>query len=86
LTQGFLSANVQFEQIGVEYFGSRNVSSDVETIDMAATFLKQLSLYDKVELNLNTLGDSESRANYRSVLTEFLTGHKQSLSEDSVRR
>ncbi|KAI9284370.1 hypothetical protein BC943DRAFT_326203 [Umbelopsis sp. AD052] len=76
----------QFEQIGVEYFGSRNVSSDVETIDMAATFLKKLSLYDKVEFNLNTLGDSESRANYRSVLTEFLTSHKQNLSEDSVRR
>ncbi|KAH8549658.1 histidyl-tRNA synthetase, class IIa [Umbelopsis sp. PMI_123] len=76
----------QFEQIGVEYFGSRNASSDVETIDMAATFLKQLGLYDKVELNLNTLGDSESRAKYRSVLTEYLMAHKQSLSEDSVRR
>lgn len=53
---------------------------------MAATFLKRLSLYDKVELNLNTLGDSESRANYRSVLTDFLASYTQSLSEDSIRR
>jgi histidyl-tRNA synthetase len=53
---------------------------------MAATFLKRLGLHDKVELNLNTLGDSESRSNYRSVLTEFLTAHKRDLSEDSVRR
>ncbi|KAG2185983.1 hypothetical protein INT43_002421 [Umbelopsis isabellina] len=76
----------QFEQMGVEYFGSRNQLADVEVIDMAATFLRKLGLHDKIELNINTLGDSASRLKYRSVLTDYLSKYKNDLSEDSVRR
>ncbi|CAM0134952.1 unnamed protein product [Umbelopsis sp. WA50703] len=76
----------QFEQMGVEYFGSRSQLADVEIIDMAATFLRKLGLHDKVELNINTLGDSASRSNYRSILTEYLQKYKNDLSDDSIRR
>jgi histidyl-tRNA synthetase len=72
--------------MGVEYFGSRSQLADVEIIDMAATFLRKLGLHDKVELNINTLGDSASRSNYRSILTEYLQKYKNDLSDDSIRR
>ena len=45
----------QFHQIGVECFGSSNPATDVETIAMAAQFLKELGI-DNVTLHLNTLG------------------------------
>lgn len=76
----------QFEQMGVEYFGSRNQLADVEVIDMAATFLRKLGLHDQIELNINTLGDLASRLKYRSVLTDYLSKYKNDLSDDSVRR
>jgi len=39
-----------------------------------------------IRLELNTLGTSDSRNEYRSVLVEYLTRHKDLLDEDSLRR
>lgn len=44
----------QFHQIGVECFGSSNPATDVETIAMAAHFLKEIGIQG-VKLHLNTL-------------------------------
>ena len=43
-------------------------------------------LTDKVTLQLNTLGDTETRTAYRRVLVDFLSAHKSDLSEDSLER
>ena len=75
----------QFHQIGVECFGSRNPATDVETIAMAAHFLKAIGVQG-VKLHLNTLGNPESRAAYRQALIDYLTPMKDSLSKDSQRR
>jgi histidyl-tRNA synthetase len=45
-----------------------------------------MGVADKVQLELNTLGESEERAEYRAALVEFLTAHKADLDEDSQRR
>ncbi len=75
----------QFHQIGVECFGSSNPATDVETIAMAAHFLKEIGIQG-VKLHLNTLGNPESRAAYRQALIDYLTPIKETLSKDSQRR
>ncbi len=76
----------QFHQVGVELLGVEGARGDVEVIAMAAHFLNDLGLGDKVKLELNSLGDSESRAAYRDVLLDYLRGHRDALSEDSRER
>ncbi|MBO0454747.1 histidine--tRNA ligase [Candidatus Enterococcus murrayae] len=75
----------QFHQIGVEAFGSENPSLDVEIMAMAMDFFKQLGI-NQLRLVINTLGDKETRANYRQALITYLEAHEEELSEDSRRR
>lgn len=72
----------QFHQIGVEAFGSTEPSLDAEVITMVVKFLSSLGLKD-LKVALNTLGDQESRANYRQALIDFLKPHEAELSKDS---
>lgn len=76
----------QFHQINAELLGPDTPEADVEQIAMAWRLLKALGLGDKVILHLNTLGDVESRMAYRQALVAYFEQHKDTLSEDSVRR
>jgi histidyl-tRNA synthetase len=76
----------QFHQFGVETFGVATPDIDAELILMTARLWKQLGLADKVQLELNTLGESDERAQYRQALVDYLTAHKEALDEDSQRR
>ena len=75
----------EFHQIGAECFGSNNPATDVEMIAMAAQFFKDIGITN-VSLELNSLGNPESRAAYRQALIDYLTPLKASLSADSQRR
>ena len=75
----------EFHQIGAECFGSSNPATDVEMIAMAAQFFKDIGITN-VSLELNSLGNPESRAAYRQALIDYLTPLKHSLSADSQRR
>lgn len=76
----------QFHQFGVETFGVATPDQDAELIMMTARLWKRMGVSDKVQLELNTLGESDERAQYRAALVEFLTDHKHELDEDSQRR
>jgi histidyl-tRNA synthetase len=76
----------QFHQVGVELLGIAEPLADVEVIALGADFLGALGLADKVVLELNTLGDGESRMAYRRVLVDYLRAHRDRLSEDSLVR
>ncbi|MGE8559670.1 MAG: histidine--tRNA ligase [Acinetobacter sp.] len=76
----------QFHQFGVETFGVATPDMEAELILMTARLWKRMGVADKVRLELNTLGESEERAEYRAALVEFLTAHKAELDEDSQRR
>ena len=76
----------QFHQIGCEYIGSFNPLADAEVIGCAAQFLSELGVLDTCILHLNSLGDTESRNNYRAKLVAFLSDYKNDLSIDSQRR
>lgn len=76
----------QFHQIDAELLGVAEPIGDVEMIAMAHDILAALGLKDKVKLEINTLGDAESRANYREMLVKYFTGHETQLSDDSKAR
>lgn len=75
----------QFHQIGMEIFGSTNPATDAEVIALAWDILLELQVKN-VELNINSLGKSEDRVNYREALIDYFTPLKEQLSEDSQRR
>ncbi|MDA0787083.1 MAG: histidine--tRNA ligase [Proteobacteria bacterium] len=76
----------QFHQIGVELIGVAEASGDVEAIALGADILDALGILSATTLELNTLGDGESRAAYRDALVEYFTGHVDKLSDDSRER
>lgn len=76
----------QFHQFGVETFGIATPDMDAELILITARLWKRLNILEKVQLELNTLGELESRAKYRAALVEYLSARKDELDEDSQRR
>lgn len=76
----------QFHQIGVELIGAAQPLGDVEVIACGQAILNALGLEGKTTLELNTLGDTDSRNAYRAALVAYFTGHKAKLSEDSLNR
>jgi histidyl-tRNA synthetase len=76
----------QFHQLGVELLGVAEPVGDAETILLARRILERLGLLDKVRLEINTLGDAESRERYRAALVSYFTAHEEKLSADSRAR
>jgi len=76
----------QFHQIGLELIGPAEPLADAEVIACGWDILQTLGIAHDTVLEVNTLGDRESRHNYRSALVEYFTNHKAALSEDSLAR
>ena len=75
----------QFFQIGAELLGDAGPQSDGEVILMLVRFLSVLG-FEGLVVQLNTVGDEESREAYRKGLLEYLEPHREALSPDSQRR
>jgi|APTNR8051073442_1049403.scaffolds.fasta_scaffold09650_2 histidyl-tRNA synthetase len=75
----------QFHQFGAECLSSANPESDAEVIIMAHSLINDLGI-DDYTLNINSLGNSNSRNSYRENLIDYFSKYKNDLSEDSVRR
>lgn len=73
----------QFHQIGMEVMGAAEVDADLEVLLAARRMLSELGLLDYVTLEINSLGDAESRAAYREALVAYLRQHQEALSEES---
>ena len=76
----------QFHQIGIENIGIAGAMADIEVIAAGARILDELGVADKTVLELNTLGDAESRDAYRAVLVEYLEKRIDELSKESRER
>jgi histidyl-tRNA synthetase len=76
----------QFHQIGVELIGVAQPQADIEIIALGRRVLDALAIGDRITLELNTLGDPESRAAYREGLVTYFSERVGELSEDSRRR
>lgn len=76
----------QFTQFGCELLGVETPQADIEVIAMAYEFIESLGLNGSVTVEINSLGDAESRNNYRAKLVAYLKEHFDELSEDSKNR
>lgn len=76
----------QFTQFGVELLGVETPQADIEVIAMAYEFVESLGLSGTVTVEINSLGDKESRAAYREKLVAYLKENYDKLSEDSKTR
>jgi histidyl-tRNA synthetase len=73
----------QFHQIDVEILGAAEPLADAEVVSCGWDVLNALGIADGVVLEINTLGDAESRDAYRTALVAYLSQHRDALSEDS---
>ena len=73
----------QFHQIDVELLGVAEPLADIEVIAAGAAVLDALGIRADTTLELNTLGDAESRLAYREALVAYLRGHEAKLSAES---
>ena len=76
----------QFTQFGVEMLGVETPQADIEVIAMAYEFLEKLGLEGAVTVEINSLGDQESRDAYREKLVEYLRANYDNLSQESKNR
>jgi histidyl-tRNA synthetase len=76
----------QFHQIGIETVGAAEPLADAEVIACGQAILDALGVADGTTLEINTLGDRESRTTWRAALIAFLSVHEAKLSEDSRAR
>ncbi len=75
----------QFHQVGVEALGYDGPDIDAEMILMGARLWGDLGL-DGIELQLNSLGQPEERAQHRAALIAYFEEHAELLDEDGKRR
>lgn len=76
----------QFHQIGVETFGMQGPDIDAEVLLLSARILRELGVAPHVQLQINSLGSTEARANYKEALVAYLNNVQDQLDEDSKRR
>src|SRR4051812_21092704 len=76
----------QFHQLDAEIIGSDAPLADVELLVLAHQLLQELGITDGVTLQLNTLGDAETREAWRAALVAHFEAHRSDLSEDSLVR
>ncbi len=75
----------EFYQFGVEVFGTDDPLADAEVISIPVNLYKLLGLKG-IKVNINTLGDMESRKQYREVLLDYFKPHLDCLCEDCKKR
>jgi histidyl-tRNA synthetase len=76
----------QFHQIGAELLGVPTALADIEIISLAYSTLDALRVLPMIRLEINSIGDIESRTRYVATLTKYLEQFKDRLSADSQRR
>ena len=75
----------QFHQVGVESFGMAGPDIDAEMILMGARLWGDLGL-EGIELQLNSLGQPEERAQHRAALITYFEENAELLDEEAKRR
>jgi histidyl-tRNA synthetase len=76
----------EFHQLDAEIIGAAEPQADVEILSLGYQLLCELRIAEGVTLELNTLGDPETREAWRSALVDYFQSHRADLSEDSRAR
>jgi histidyl-tRNA synthetase len=76
----------EFNQLDAEILGAGEPQADVELLSFGHQLLQELGIAEGVTLELNTLGDPETREAWRTSLIDYFEGHRADLSEESQTR
>ena len=77
----------EFYQLGVEIIGEKDISADLELIQMAKQFINAVGISDtKFKIHVNSLGDEESRKKYSIEIKNFFQDYKKDLTTESLER
>ncbi|HHT66776.1 MAG TPA: histidine--tRNA ligase [Erysipelotrichaceae bacterium] len=71
----------EFNQFGVEAVGINSAEIDAEVIVLSYTMLQSLNL-ENVLIKINTLGDEESRHNYKNALKQYFSPYLEKMCPD----
>ena len=77
--------NREFTQFGIEVLGSNDPYIDAEIISLPIRIFEALGL-SNLKVNINSLGDKESRKNYTEALIKYLEKDIDNLCDDCKRR
>lgn len=75
----------QFNQFGIECCGINNFYRDVEVIALGYNALKMLG-FTNLKLKINSLGDQETRNDYKKALTSYFGEKIEQMCEDCKER
>ena len=75
----------ELTQFGVEVLGCDNPMIDAEVISVPVNLFKTLGLQE-IKVNINSLGDKESRDAYREALIKYFEPHIENLCPDCRER
>jgi histidyl-tRNA synthetase len=75
----------QFHQLGAEIFGASGADADAEILALGTQLWSRLGLGD-LRLEINSLGNSDERKQYRDQLFAFLKAHENELDEQTNER
>jgi histidyl-tRNA synthetase len=76
----------EFHQLDAEIIGAAEPQADVELLSLGYQLLRELGIADGVTLEINTLGDPETRDAWRASLIDYFEARRAELSEDSQSR
>ena len=66
----------EFHQLDAEIIGAAEPQADVELLSFGHQLLQELGIADGATLELNTLGDPETREAWRAALVEYFRAHR----------
>lgn len=75
----------QFIQASLEVLGDKSASTDGQIIQMSYDVLKDLG-FKNIDIQVNSIGDSECRPHFKKILTSYFRAKKSSLCSDCQRR
>jgi histidyl-tRNA synthetase len=76
----------QFHQFSAEVFGHNSPEIDAELMIMSANVWKKLGIGNEIVLEVNNLGNDQSRNLYTDALIAYLKEEKEDLEEDVQRK
>ena len=76
----------QFHQASAEVFGIDNHNVDAELMMMATNLWDVLGIKNQVNLEINSIGNSDTRKKYKNLLHEFFQSFSSELDKNSQRQ
>ena len=76
----------QFHQASAEFFGIKDPFADAELLFLSKKIWEVLGISDQVELEINSLGDHQTRSSYKQALNNYFRDYQKDLDKDSLRQ